>query len=172
MIRHFFLFLTVVLTASGASTQTALDRYVGAPDKSFKYSVAKKAMVGSTTVYNLDMVSQTWRKPEEINNPVWRHWVNIARPEKLTSSIAFLFITGGSNQSASPGPMDPRLAQMAEGLGAVTIELKMIPNQPLVFPDDPQKKQRVEDSFIAYTWNKYMATGDETWPARLPMTSA
>ena len=129
-------------------------------------------MVGSTTIYNLDMVSQTWRKPEEINNPVWRHWVNIARPEKLTSSIAFLFITGGSNQSASPGPMDPRLAQMAEGLGAVTIELKMIPNQPLVFPDDPQKKQRVEDSFIAYTWNKYMATGDETWPARLPMTKA
>ena len=172
MNRKLLLFIAVVVTATGAPRKTALDRYVDAPDNSFKYSVAKKAMVGSTTIYNLDMVSQTWRKPEEINNPVWRHWVNIARPEKLTSSIAFLFITGGSNQSASPGPMDPRLAQMAEGLGAVTIELKMIPNQPLVFPDDPQKKQRVEDSFIAYTWNKYMATGDETWPARLPMTKA
>ena len=172
MNRKLLLFIAVVLTATGAPRKTALDRYVDAPDISFKYSVATKAMVGSTTIYNLDMVSQTWRKPEEINNPVWRHWVNIARPEKLTSSIAFLFITGGSNQSASPGQMDPRLAQMAEGLGAVTIELKMIPNQPLVFLDDPRKKQRVEDSFIAYTWNKYMATGDETWPARLPMTKA
>ena len=172
MNRKLLLFIAVVLTATGAPRKTALDRYVDAPDISFKYSVATKAMVGSTTIYNLDMVSQTWRKPEEINNPVWRHWVNIARPEKLTSSIAFLFITGGSNQSASPVQMDPRLAQMAEGLGAVTIELKMIPNQPLVFLDDPRKKQRVEDSFIAYTWNKYMATGDETWPARLPMTKA
>ena len=172
MDRKLLLFIAVILTATGAPRKTALDRYVDAPDNSFKYSVANKAMAGSTTIYNLDMVSQTWRKPEEISNPVWRHWVNIARPEKLTSSIAFLFITGGSNQSTSPGQMDPRLVQMAEGLGAVTIELKMIPNQPLVFLDDPQKKQRGEDSFIAYTWNQYMATGDDTWPARLPMTKA
>ncbi len=172
MIRKLIFFLSVVFTATGAPKKTALDRYIGAPDTSFKYSVAKKATVGSTTIYNLDMVSQTWRKPEEINNPEWRHWVNIARPEKLTSSIAFLFITGGSNQSTTPGQIDPKMAQIAEALGAVTIELKMVPNQPLVFLDDPQKKPRVEDSFIAYTWNKYMATGDETWPARLPMTKA
>jgi PhoPQ-activated pathogenicity-related protein len=52
----------------------------------------------------------------------------------------------------------------------VVTELKMIPNQPLTFSDD--KKSRTEDEFIAYTWDKFLKTGDETWPARLPMTKA
>ena len=30
----------------------------------------------------------------------------------------------------------------------------------------------IEDGIIAYTWMKYMKTGDETWPLRLPMTKA
>lgn len=172
VIRKYSLLLLAVSLVSAAPKQTALDRYVAAPDSSFKYSVVKKTETATGTVTVLDMTSQTWRKPDEINRTEWRHWVNIARPAKLTSSIAFLFITGGSNLSPTPGAMDPRLLQIAESLGAVTIEVKMVPNQPLVFLDDPQKKQRVEDSFIAYTWNKYMATGDETWPARLPMTKA
>ena len=29
-----------------------------------------------------------------------------------------------------------------------------------------------EDDFIAYTWNKFLRTGDERWPARLPMTKS
>jgi len=46
----------------------------------------------------------------------------------------------------------------------------MVPNQPLVFAGE--MKGRVEDSLIAYTWDKYLRTGDEKWPARLPMTKA
>ena len=48
----------------------------------------------------------------------------------------------------------------------------MVPNQPVVFKDDPEHKPRSEDDFIAYTWNKYLRTGDEKWPARLPMTKS
>ena len=29
-----------------------------------------------------------------------------------------------------------------------------------------------EDAIIAYTWDKYMRTGDERWPLRLPMTKS
>jgi len=46
----------------------------------------------------------------------------------------------------------------------------MIPNQPLVFAGET--KGRTEDSLIAYTWDKFLRTGDERWPARLPMTKA
>jgi PhoPQ-activated pathogenicity-related protein len=31
---------------------------------------------------------------------------------------------------------------------------------------------REEDELITYTWDKFMKTGDETWPARLPMTKS
>jgi PhoPQ-activated pathogenicity-related protein len=46
----------------------------------------------------------------------------------------------------------------------------MIPNQPLTFKGET--KGRVEDSLIAYTWDKYLRGGDDQWPARLPMTKA
>ncbi len=172
MIKQILVVVAAAFLASGAPKQTALDRYVAAADGSFKYSLLKKTESANSSIYALDMTSQTWRTSQEVNRTEWKHWVNIARPAKLTSSIAFLFITGGSNQQATPAAMDPQLARIAEGLGAVTIELKMVPNQTLVFLDDPKKKARVEDSLIAYTWNKYMETGDETWPARLPMTKA
>ncbi|HIC30222.1 MAG TPA: hypothetical protein EYO85_12435, partial [Rhodospirillales bacterium] len=32
--------------------------------------------------------------------------------------------------------------------------------------------QRSEDAIIAYSWDKYLKTGDEKWPLRLPMTKA
>ena len=39
-----------------------------------------------------------------------------------------------------------------------------------MFKDDPAHKPRSEDDFIAYTWNHFIQTGDDRWPARLPMT--
>jgi PhoPQ-activated pathogenicity-related protein len=46
----------------------------------------------------------------------------------------------------------------------------MVPNQPLIFGNDG--RERVEDDLIAYTWDKFLRTGDDRWPARLPMTKA
>ena len=45
-----------------------------------------------------------------------------------------------------------------------------MPNEPVQFADE--SRTRSEDGIIAYTWMKYMKTGDETWPLRLPMTKA
>src|SRR5262249_2535062 len=53
---------------------------------------------------------------------------------------------------------------------SVVTELRMVPNQPLVFVGDGQK--RSEDAIIAFCWDKYLRTGDERWPTRLPMTKA
>jgi PhoPQ-activated pathogenicity-related protein len=52
----------------------------------------------------------------------------------------------------------------------VYAELRGIPNEPLVF--NGETKPRTEDEIIAYTWVKFMKTGDETWPLRMPMTKA
>jgi PhoPQ-activated pathogenicity-related protein len=60
--------------------------------------------------------------------------------------------------------------QTALATRSVVAELKMVPNQPITFAGEG--RGRSEDSLIAYTWDKFMRTGDETWPARLPMTKS
>ena len=45
-----------------------------------------------------------------------------------------------------------------------------MPNEPLVFADETS--ERSEDAIIAYTWDKFLHTGDAKWPLRLPMTKA
>jgi PhoPQ-activated pathogenicity-related protein len=60
----------------------------------------------------------------------------------------------------------------ARETGTVISELRLVPNQPIVFMDDPARKPRIEDDFIAYTWDKFLRSGDDKWPARLPMTKS
>lgn len=155
---------------AAASEQTALDRYVAAPDPSYKYEVVSKVPGQGHTTYIIDMTSQTWRSASEVDRPVWRHWMILVKPDEVKSSKSLLYISGGNNNSAAPKGADQAIIQVAMATKSVVTELRMIPNQPLTFTDD--KRPRVEDDMIAYTWDKYLRTGDEMWPARLPMTKA
>src|ERR1035437_6928816 len=152
-----------------AGDYTALDRYVAAPDASFRYPLARTVNSPALVAYQLDMVSQTWLTSAEVDNPEWRHWVTIYKPDQLTTSTAVLFINGGSN-SSSPAPPDLLMMLLAASTGAVVVDLGQVPNEPLKFAGESQS--RTEDAIIAYTWDKYLRTGDERWPARLPMTKA
>src|SRR5919202_6864003 len=80
--------------ASGAST--ALDRYVAAPDPAFAWRVVRSlpAVMGVTTTL-IDMTSQAWLTESEVEQPLWRHWLTVVRPQNVTSDVALLFITGG-----------------------------------------------------------------------------
>jgi PhoPQ-activated pathogenicity-related protein len=116
------------------------------------------------------MTSQTWRSAAEVDRPVWKHWMIVVKPDEVKSSKSLLYISGGNNNSSAPKDADAQIIQIAMTTKSVVTELRMIPNQPLVFADD--KKPRTEDEMIAYTWDKYIKTGDSLWPARLPMTKA
>ena len=155
-----------------ASSQTALDRYVAAPDSNFSWKVAKQLPGEGVTATLLDMTSQKWLTEQEVERPLWTHWITIVRPEKVTSDVALLYITGGSLERQPPAAPSAWLVDAAKITGTITAELRLVPNQPVVFKDDPEKKKRSEDDFIAYTWNKFLRTGDEKWPARLPMTKS
>ena len=147
--------------------RTALDEYVAAPDPNYKYSiVADEPMDGFRHVV-VDMVSQKWLTKKEVNKPIWRHWLVLAIPDEITSNTGLLYISGGDNDDGPPGP-NQLTSYMATATNTVVAELRMIPNQPLIFKGDG--KPRKEDSTIAYTWVKYLRTGDEKWPLRLPMT--
>ena len=149
---------------------TALDRYVYKEDPHYTWRVLSSVPAGEATVHFLEMTSQQWLTEEEVDRPIWKHWLTVTVPRKVMSDTALMFIGGGSNRGAEPGEPDQRLVQTAISVGTVVAELKMIPNQPLVFPDDGQ--ELYEDALIAYTWDKYLRTQDEKWPARLPMTKA
>lgn len=145
----------------------ALDRYVAKPDDSFQWKLVHSTPGEGVTSHVIDMTSQTWRTPAEVDRTEWQHWVTIVVPEKVTSDSALLLIGGGSNGGNPPQDADGFMKAVAAATGSVTVELKMTPNQPLIFHNDGVK--RVEDDLIGYTWDQYLKTGDETWCARLPM---
>jgi PhoPQ-activated pathogenicity-related protein len=154
------------------ANQTALDRYVAAPDASYAWKVMRDLPAEGASATLLEMTSQRWLTEQEVERPLWTHWITVVRPAKVTSDIALLFITGGSLDREAPARPSPWLLDAARDTGTVTAELRLVPNQPVLFKDDPEKKRRSEDDFIAYTWDKYLRTGDEKWPARLPMTKS
>jgi PhoPQ-activated pathogenicity-related protein len=154
------------------ASQTALDRYVAAPDPSFTWKVLRDLPGGGVTATLLEMTSQRWLTEQEVERPLWTHWITVVRPDKITTDAALLFITGGSLEREPPARPPAWLVEIARNTGSFVAELRLVPNQPVVFKDDPSRKPRVEDDFIAYTWDKYLRTGDEKWPARLPMTKS
>ncbi len=157
--------------AAAASKETALDRYVHAPDPSYKWELVNTIPGEGFNAYVLDLTSQTWKPPVEPDRTVWKHWLTVYVPSKVEHSTGFLYITGGNNKSAAPNKADPWMSEMAVATNSVVSQLNMVPNQPLSFPD-AKKKDMVEDEFIAYTWDKFLRTGNEMWPARLPMTKS
>jgi PhoPQ-activated pathogenicity-related protein len=164
-------FLLALAPALPAADLTALDRYVRAPDPAYRYDVAASIDVPGVRSHVLSMVSQTWLKPDEVDRPEWKHWLIVTVPDKVVTSTALLFINGGSTDSKAPAGSDLSLALMSAASGAVVADLRMVPNEPLRFAGD-NNLARTEDAIIAFTWDKFARTGDERWPARLPMTKA
>src|SRR3569833_2180752 len=80
-----------------ANPKNALDAYLAKPDPAFAWKVAGQ---GSGPGYHgavLELTSQTWLTSKEVDKPVWKHWLTVIVPDKVSYSKAFLFITGGKN---------------------------------------------------------------------------
>ncbi len=150
--------------------QTALDRYVAAPDPNYNFKLVNSIPGKEQTTYVLEMTSQAWLTTNEVDHPLWKHWLVIVKPNTVTSTKSLLFISGGHNGSPPPNSADGNFVQIALTTKSVVTELKMVPNQPLVFAGETEG--RSEDSLIAYTWDKFLRSGDAKWPARLPMTKS
>ena len=158
MTRTRLLLLPALLlaVACGAHAQAVVD-YVKKPDAACKWEkVSEKDLPGGGSVTELKLTSQVWQ------GLTWTHQLLIIRPQTMPRpDTAVLVINGGKLNDGNMGMMRLVAAQA----GAPLIYLGDIPNQPLF--DNLR-----EDALIAYTFRKFLETGDATWPLLYPMTKA
>lgn len=154
----------------GQDRRTALDDYVAKPDTNYSFRLVASVAGKGQTTHILEMTSQAWLTTNEVDRPVWKHWMTIIKPDEVATAKSLLFIGGGGNDGNPPKVASGELIQIALATKSVITELKMVPNQPLTFAGEAEGRK--EDSLIAYTWDKFLRTGDPKWPARLPMTKS
>lgn len=153
-----------------AQHQTALDKYVAAPDPNYKWELVDTIPGEGYTTYVIDLTSQQYLTSAEVDHPIWKHWLTVVKPDHVKSNVGFLYITGGHIGGKAPVKPDNMLVSLATATGSVASTLEDVPNEPVTFAGET--KTRSEDAIIAYTWDKYLRTGDEKWPLRLPMTKS
>jgi PhoPQ-activated pathogenicity-related protein len=173
LLRNVLWLLTAAVTAAQAAepaSETALDRYVKKPDPSYRWTLVDTLPGKGFTTYLVDMTSQNWRTTADVDRTEWKHRLVIVKPDGARSNTAMLFISGGKNGDQAPQKAGEEIKALALGSNSVVAQLGTVPNQPLVFCGDGQP--RLEDDLIAYTWDKFLTTGDHTWIAQLPMTKS
>ncbi len=145
----------VLLIWAGAA-HADLDSYIKRPEPVYKWEKRGEQKLQGGTAYDLHLVSQTWQ------GIVWEHRLQIFVPEHPTyPHFCALLNTGGNG-----GAADALLGVTASNaIGSPFAILYNIPNQPLY-------GGLKEDSLIVYTWQKYLETGDDTWPLHFPMAKA
>ncbi|HTD87826.1 MAG TPA: PhoPQ-activated protein PqaA family protein, partial [Candidatus Binatia bacterium] len=154
--RRIFVVFWAVLAANSQLWAGALENYIRVPDSAFAWKKAGSTETNGFTATRLDLTSQKWR------DSVWTHTVQIVRPAKVRNAdIALLFVTGDGNGSRNL----PMLQILAERAGAIAAVITRVPNQPLY-------DGRKEDALIAYTFDQYLKTKDETWPLLFPMVKS
>lgn len=179
--NKFNMLLTIGLfslaTLVAFSQSTPLDDYVRMSDPVYGYNLIKTYTQPTYTVYVLNFTSQKWYDETVLDKPIWWHYLCITVPKTLTiDEAAFMLISSGNQENGIPDVTDgnlENLRDLALGTGAITVLLRQIPNQPLVFKTDPSGRAREEDESIAWTWKLFLDNPSDPFILlRMPMTKA
>ncbi|MDO9246333.1 MAG: PhoPQ-activated protein PqaA family protein, partial [Phenylobacterium sp.] len=118
--------------AAVAKGPNALDAYVAKPEPSFGWKVVGPISGPGYHGAVLEMTSQSWTTETMLpGQDLWKHWVTVIVPDKVTSDKGFLYITGGDKGDAAPTKAVDRFAKLAVETSSVVVELDDVPNQPL-----------------------------------------
>ena len=133
-----------------------LENYINKTEPDYRWQLTKFLSEPGGTIGHYELISQNWRGYN------WKHHLVIVRPDSIRNpDIAFLRIGDDGNVENQI----KSLKTLAERGGAIAAVLMNVPNQP--FYED-----RREDALIAYTFNQYLKSGDETWPLLFPMVKS
>lgn len=154
---------------AAADLSSALAEYIARPDPDFGWTERSAGRLGVTRYVELSFISQEWR------GVMWRHQLYVVRPSTLNrdATHALLVIAGRSwkdeyaRPSARPSlPKSASLyAELAEMLGTPVAVLLQVPFQPMF-------GELTEDWLIAFSFERFLETGDADWPLLLPMVKS
>src|ERR1051326_3246657 len=96
-----------------ATPRTALDEYVARPDTNYSYHLVTNFTGKGQTTFVLEMTSQAWLTTNEVDRPLWKHWLIIVKPDEVRRSKSLLFINGGANDGRHPKGADGNFVRIA-----------------------------------------------------------
>jgi PhoPQ-activated pathogenicity-related protein len=148
--------LAGLLAAAPASA--GLLEYVRKPEPAYAWKLAGSKETPAGTVYDIDLVSQTWQ------GITWKHRLQVYQPKGVAPAETMTLINTGGGPGATGSAVGLLLAQK---IGAPVAVLFDIPNQPLF---DGKK----EDALIAETFVRFLEGKgqDESWPLLFPMAKS
>ena len=163
MAKHGLVLSCLVIVFSGGWLRADLAEYIAKPDPSYAWELRGKADVGTATLYELRLTSQTWQ------DIPWQHNLNLFVPKTSVAAGFGVLLIDGGNQSA----LDRKIgadailygSMLASRIGVPCAVLRQVPNQPLF-------GNLREDALIAKSFRRYVETGDESWPLLFPMAKS
>lgn len=178
-LRVALLLLPVLALAPRPAASGALEDYISRPDPAYAWEAYDDSWGVLAHYHFLRLQSQHWLDAARVNRPLWEHEVRIAQPRPLlcgdtakTSKTAIIVVSGGRNRTDGAMGSETHWANglLAHAFCRTLIELKQVPNQPIVFADET--KSRKEDGIIAYTFDRYLRGVEGDWPVQLAMVRA
>lgn len=162
--------VTVVFMPQVATPANALVRYVGQFDDNYRWSLYDYDVHFGWNKHTIRLQSQQWRNTAEVDRVLWQHDLGIIEPWFADDKCALL-VNGGGNDSGPPEEVDSTLAALAFLFGNAYAQVSQVPNQPLFFTDEANNA-RTEDEILAYSLDKFLVTGDFTWPVHVAMVKS
>ena len=154
----------------------------------FEYKNSSRKSVNGGTIHYLNVTSQTWLDESMAtghNGNIWSHKVVVVVPKNLKyTNFSLAYATGwcnggddGKDTDYLPEPTDEDVFvadEFAHQSQMIAITVFQIPNCPIIYPSDPSKKHRTEDSVLAWAWREFHETGGTNyeWLPRMPMAKA
>lgn len=135
---------------------TALSTYVLKKDSTFRWHIQEQRETEAGTYYYVHLVSQQWQ------GIIWQHQLAVFFPHQASLPKTLLLVLRHLEQKEADLN---GLKVIAQETGSPCAMLYGMPNQPLF-------EGKEEEELINFSFNKYLKTGEETWPLLLPMVKS
>jgi PhoPQ-activated pathogenicity-related protein len=139
-----------------AAPPADLVEYVTKKDDSFSWKLADTKKTDTGTIYEIDLVSQTWHDIK------WDHKLQVFVPKDTKPQATMVLWNQGGTPNLLSGALGLQIAERAK---APVAFLYGVPKQPLF-------GGKKEDGLIAETFVRYLETKDGSWPLLFPMVKS